>query len=210
MKKATSLAAAQLGRMRGMTAMYHRRFFFDVNLTSVSVVVLLLVGWWRIEEAFLLVPVVALMGAVATAFDASYLMFARWYAAYLERYLDDAAGERVLVAAELEDTYLFPLGTPKVVTIPIGGSFTWFSFVTVFYTVVGVAAYAFGIILGWGAMASAPIPVVVLYLVVLIGLTVAAVIMGLWWFASGEGERRLAEVLDRRFATTVEPSDTAG
>jgi len=36
-----------------------------------------------VEEAFLLVPVVALFGAPVTAFDASYLVFSRHYATAL-------------------------------------------------------------------------------------------------------------------------------
>ena len=153
----------QLSRMRGMTAMYHRRFFLDVNITTVLILVLFVVGWWGVEQAFLLVPVVALIGAVQTAFDSSYLVFARWYASYLERYLNERVGERIHVAAELEDAYLFELGTPKIVTIPIGGGFTWFSYVTIFYTVIGAFAYLFGLVLGWDTLMAAPLPVILLY-----------------------------------------------
>jgi hypothetical protein len=190
-----------------MTAMYHRRFFLDVNLTTVLVLVLLVVGWWGVEPAFLLVPVVALIGAVQTAFDSAYLVFARWYAAYLERYLNDQLGERIHVGAELEATYLFELGTRKVVTIPIGGGFTWFSYVTIFYTVVGVFAYLFGLVLGWDTLTSAPPPIVILYSVGLFGLTAASLFVGIWWFVDGEGERRLQQVLDDRFAEPPPKSD---
>jgi hypothetical protein len=193
--------------MRGMTALYHKRFFFDVNFTTVLVVALLVVGWWEVEPAFLLVPVVALMGAVATAFDASYLIFARWYAAYLERYLDDRLGERILVGAELEDTYLFELGATKVVTIPLDGGFTWFSFMTIFYTVIGALAYVVGIALGWDVLLAAPAGLFIVYLVGLVGLTFAALATGIWWFVGGEGERRLRKVLDERFAASAAPSD---
>lgn len=193
------MAGAQLVRMRGMTAMYHRRFFLDVNITTVLVLALLVVGWFGAEPAFLVVPVVALMGAVQTAFDASYLIFARWYAMYLERYLNERLGERIHVAAEMEAAYLFPLGSPKIVTIPVGGGFTWFSFVTVFYTVLGAFAYLFGLILGWGTLVDAPVGVAVLYAVGLFGITFAAFVVGVWWFATGEGERRLQRVLDTQF-----------
>ena len=193
-----------------MTALYHRRFFFDVNFTTVLVVALLVVGWWDVEPAFLLVPVVALMGAVATAFDASYLIFARWYAAYLERYLDDRLGERILVGAELEDTYLFGLGTTKVVTIPLDGGLTWFSFMTVFYTVIGALAYVVGIALGWDVLLDAPAGLFIVYLVGLVGLTFAALVTGMWWFVGGEGERRLRKVLDERFPAGADHPRTAG
>ena len=195
----TKMATAQLSRMRGMTAMYHRRFFLDVNITTVLILALLVVGWFGAEPAFLVVPVVALMGAVQTAFDASYLIFARWYAMYLERYLNERLGERIHVAAELEAAYLFPLGSPKIVTIPVGGGFTWFSFVTIFYTVLGAFAYLFGLILGWGALVDAPVGVAVLYGVGLFGVTFAGFVVGVWWFATGVGERRLQQVLDTQF-----------
>ena len=189
----------QLSRMRSMTAMYHRRFFFDINFTTAVVVALFVIGWWQIPEAFLLVPVIALMGAVATAFDSSYLTFARWYAEYLERYLNEQLGERIHVGSELEATYLFELGTPKIVTIPLDGGFTWFSFVTAFYTLIGALAYGFGLTLGWSTLTDAPTAMLVAYLVGVGGLTIGALIAGVWWFVLGEGERRLASVLEDRF-----------
>jgi hypothetical protein len=196
---APTLAAQQLARMRGMTGLYHRQFFRDTTVTTVLVVLLLVVGWGWVEEAFLVIPVVALIGAAQTAFDASYLMFARSYAERLEGYLNDAVGERVLVAAELEATYLFELRSRKVVTIPIDGPFTWFGFMTVLYTVVGVAAYVFGLALGWDTLMAASTGLIVGYLIVLLGTTAVALIIGLWWFAGGEGERRLQNVFDERF-----------
>lgn len=201
-----TIASAQLARMRGMTAMYHRRFFFDVNATAVLTIALFVVGWAGIQEAFLLIPVVALIGAVQTAFDASYLVFARTYAARLEQYINDAAGSRVLVGAELEDAYLFELGATKVVTIPLSGGFTWFSFVTIFYTVLGVSSYLFGFVAGWGALADAPPGFSVSYVVVLTGLTFGALVLGIWWFVGGVGERRLEAVLDERFGEDLTPA----
>ena len=70
--------------MRGMTRYYHEQFFSDIRLQVLVTVALFVVGFWEVEGAFLLIPVVALYGAVQTAFDASYLIFARQYAARLE------------------------------------------------------------------------------------------------------------------------------
>ncbi len=209
MEDRVHIAAMQLSRMRGMTAMYHRRFFLDVNLTTVLILVLLVVGWIGVEPAFLLVPVVALIGAVQTAFDSSYLMFARWYAAFLERHLNKQLGERILVAAELEAAYLFELGTPKIVTIPIGSGFTWFSYVTIFYTVIGAFAYLFGLVFGWDTLISAPIPIVIAYSLGLFGMTIASLLVGIWWFVGGEGERRLQRILEDRFGAPLPTSGEA-
>jgi hypothetical protein len=201
------IASMQLSRMRGMTAMYHRRFFFDVNFTTILVLVLFVVGWWGVEQAFLLVPVVALIGAVQTSFDSAYLVFARWYAAYLERHLNDRLGERVHVGAELEAAYLFELGTRKVVTIPVAGGFTWFSYVTIFYTVIGAFAYLFGLLLGWDTLMSSALPLTIVYCVGLFGLTITSLLVGIWWFVGGVGERRLQRVLDGRFGASLATSD---
>ncbi len=118
------LRADQLGRMRGMTRYYHERFFSDVRLVAVAVVALLVLGWWEVPEAFLLVPPVALFGAAMTAFDASYLLFARHYAARLEADLNEALGPDTLLAARVEDTYLFPLNDRKIVVASLGSGFT--------------------------------------------------------------------------------------
>ena len=193
------LAEQQLRRMRGMTGLYHKQFFRDITITTVLVLALFVVAWWEVPQAFLLVPVVALIGAVQTAFDCSYLIFARWYAAYLERYLNEQAGERILVAASLESTYLFPLGSRKIVTIPLGAGFSWFSLVTILYTVIGIVAYLFGLVLGWDTLTSASSTIQALYLIPLIGITVLVLIVGIWWFVGGEGERRLEAVLENEF-----------
>ncbi len=134
----------------------------------------------------------------------------RWYAQYLERYLNDRLGERIHVASDLEAVYLYELGTPKIVTIPITGEFTWFSFVTIFYTLIGALAYVFGFVLGWDTLMDAPPAVVAVYLVSVIGLTVAALGFGLWWFVGGVGERRLEQVLEDGFGVPAASSDDDG
>lgn len=192
-----SLAASQLGRMRGMTRFYHERFFSDIRFSIIGVVGLLVIGWWEVPEAFLLVPVVALIGAVATAFDASYLIFARQYAARLERRLDPDGS--TLVAARLEERYLFPLDRRKIVTVRPGADFTWFGFVTLFYTVLGIAAGGFGLALALPVLRDHGGAWVAAYVGTLVGLTVAAIAVGIWWFVAGEGERRLRDVLDEHF-----------
>ena len=77
MNESIRIQSEQLGRMRGMTRYYHERFFSDVRFTSVATITLFLLGWRWVPEAVLLIPVVTLFGAAMTAFDASYLLFAR-------------------------------------------------------------------------------------------------------------------------------------
>ena len=196
------LAHRQLQRMRGMTRYYHQRFFADVRATTLLVLGLLVVGFWEVPEAFLLVPVVALIGANQTAFDASYLFFARHYARGLEDYINSAMRRTMLVASDLEDTFLFPLGTRKIVTIGFGNAFTWFGWMTALYTTLGVLAFAGGIALGWTVLTDAGVAWVVAYLGAIAGLTVLSVVVGRWWFVSGTAERRLGAVIDERLGAT--------
>lgn len=196
MDDATSILSQQLGRMRGMTLAYHRRFFGDIRLAVVSVLTLFALGFWEIPEMFLLIPVVALYSAVQTAFDASYLIFARHYAARLERSLNARTGHTLLVAAEMENAYLFPLVRRKVVTAHLGSGFSWFGFVTLFYTALGLALGGFGLALGWTTvLADADAGWRSAYIVTLLTMTASALIVGGWWFVGGAGERRLHAAL---------------
>ena len=191
-----SIAAAQLERMRGMNAAYHRRFFADVRFTVLVIGGLFAAGALgdrRASLLFLLIPAAALIGACQTAFDAYYLIFSRHYAASLERFINTRLGEEVLVAHRMEEAYMFPLGGAKMVTLAPGKGFTWFGFMTAFYTVIGAASYAVGLWLGIDALGPGPLRV--LYLVFLGALTLSALATGGWWFVAGAGERRLARVL---------------
>ncbi len=193
------VAAQQLGRMRGMTALYHKQFFTDIFRTTVVGLVLFGFGFWQIEAAFLAIPFVALIGAAQTAFDASYLIFARQYAHSLERFINREIGRDVLVAHKLEEAYLFPLDTTKVVTIPIDRAPTWFGFMTFFYTSIGVLTYVAGIALGRDVLNEAGAGWTAGYAISLAVLTALTLGMGLWWFAGGAGERKLRQILDDTF-----------
>lgn len=203
----SNLAAAQLGRMRGMTRYYHQRFFSDIRYTTALCVGLLLIGWWGVPEAFLLVPPVALIGANQTAFDASYLHFARHYAATLESYLNSTQRRKVLVAAEIEDRYLYPLNEKKIVTAHLGPGFSWFGWMTLLYTASGALAFLAGLALGLPRLIEAGATWTFSYLAILSVVLLASLIIGGWWFVAGTGERRLQEVLAEEFGKPMSNSD---
>ena len=194
------LANDQLRRMRGMNRYYHQRFFSDTRIVAFSILALFLVGFIWAPEAFLLIPVVALLGANQTAFDASYLIFSRQYAARLEDFVNGAMRRRILVASELEENYLFPLGGRKVVTVPIGRPFSWFSWMTILYSLLGLLAAGAAMALGWETLAAAGTGWILFYVLSLGSLTTLSLVLGLWWFVLGAGEERLTTVLDREFA----------
>lgn len=180
-----------------MTVEYHRRFFGDIRTAIVLISALFVLGFWEIPEAFLLIPVVALYTAVQTAFDASYLIFARQYAARLERHLNSAVGRRIHVGAEMEEAYLFPLDDRKIVTAALGRGFSWFGFVTLFHTVLGTVAALFALALGWSeVLVDLRMAWQVTYFGALGALTSAALVVGVWWFVAGTGEARLRAALE--------------
>jgi hypothetical protein len=194
------LAAAQLQRMRGMNAAYHNRFFADTRFTLLVELALLAGGLAIDTRLYLAVPVVALMGAVQTAFDASYLIFSRQYASRLEQYLNREVGADILIAHRLEDAYLFPLDSKKIVTLPAGTPYTWFGFMTFFYTAMGIGAYLVGLVASWDVLTGwAPGWFAVAYLVALGAMTALSLVVGWRWFVGGEGERRLKAILDEAF-----------
>ena len=201
MEPQVELAAQQLRRMRGMNAAYHQRFFSDIRFSTALILALFVGGWTVHRSFFLIVPFIALMGACQTAFDASYLIFSRQYATTLEAFLNQQLGHKILVAHLLEDAYLFPLDQRKVVTLAGGGGFTWFGFMTAFYTLTGFGAYLFGLWVGIEAINTTG--QLVAYWAFLGGLTLTAAAVGTWWFVGGQGERRLRTILDNDFGTAT-------
>ena len=189
-----------------MTRYYHERFFSDIRNTTLLVFGLLVIGWAGIEEAFLLVPISALLGGNQTAFDASYLHFARHYAARLETDLNTGIRRKVLVGSDLEDRYLYPLNERKLVTAHLGSGFSWFGWQTLLYTLTGALAFGTGIALGWPVLSAAGTAWQVFYLGAIGLMAVASLVIGGWWFVSGVGERRLTDVLDVEFGRTTNSS----
>lgn len=182
-----------------MNSKYHARFFADVRY-SVTASLALFVAAAALDGRLLaLIPLVALIGAAQTAFDASYLIFSRQYATRLERWLNQELGTGVLVANRLEDAYLFPLDKPKIVTLAWGNGFTWFGFMTAFYTVIGASVFTVGLFGGAQAIASTNRLMSVVYLLAMTVITLLTLGVGWWWFPGGVGERRLRQILDETF-----------
>ena len=211
MSNELTVANAQLARMRGMNAAYHRQFFTDIRFTTVVVLGLFVAAFAVDDRLVLALPVVALLGACQTAFDASYLIFSRHYSTSLERHINAQLGRDVLVAHRLEENYLFALDRTKLVTLSVApGAFTWFGFMTGLYTVAGVGVYVVGVVLSLDVIGtSVSVRAGAAYLISLAAVTVTAAIVGIWWFVAGEGERRLRQVLDEAFPPDRGPAGRA-
>ena len=100
----------------------------------------------------------------------------------------------------MENSYLFPINDKKIVTAAFGQGFSWFGFMTLFYTALGASAFGFGLALGWPYLTAAGSSWDIAYILCLGALSILALGTGWWWFVHGTGERRLAAVLDERFS----------
>ena len=196
-----TVAGDQLARMRGMNAAYHRQFFGDIRFTTLVTLGLFVAAFAVDDRLVLALPVVALLGACQTAFDASYLIFSRHYAAALEQFVNGQLGRDILVAHRLENSYLFALDRTKLVTLSVApGGFTWFGFMTGLYTVAGLGVYVIGVVLSLDVIGTGvSVRAGTAYLIALACLTVISAVVGVWWFVGGEGERRLRSVLVESF-----------
>ena len=72
--------------------------------------------------------------------------------------------------------YLFPLDETKIVTVAFGPRFTYFGFVTLFFTALGVLTYLFGLVLGLPFLDQAGDAWTVAYLVSLFAMTLGSIV----------------------------------
>jgi len=178
---------SQLTRMRQMNNFYHKQFLLDLRLLFFFTVIFFYLSRTNIN-ALLIIPFISLFGAVLLSFHAHYLIFSRNYSQFLEEKINKINGNDVLIGHKLENSYLFPIQDRKIVVAKLGTDFTWFSFVTLFITFLGISAYIFAlrelIIMKYD----------VFYIYFLLLITSVTLFIGIWWFLLGNGEKKLEKV----------------
>ena len=178
---------SQLTRMRQMNNFYHKQFLLDLRLLFFFTVIFFYLSRTNIN-ALLIIPFISLFGAVLLSFHAHYLIFSRNYSQFLEEKINKINGNDVLIGHKLENSYLFPIQDRKIVVAKLGTDFTWFSFVTLFITFLGISAYIFAlrelIIMKYD----------VFYIYFLLLITLVTLFIGIWWFLLGNGEKKLEKV----------------
>jgi len=178
---------SQLTRIRQMNNFYHKQFLLDVRLLFFFTVIFFYLSRTNIN-ALLIIPFLSLFGSVLLSFHAHYLIFTRNYSQFLEEKINKINGNDVLIGHKLENSYLFPIQDRKIVVAKLGSDFTWFGFVTLFITFLGISAYIFAlrelIIMKYD----------VIYLFFLVLITLVTLFVGIWWFLLGNGEKKLEKV----------------
>ncbi|MEO7295023.1 MAG: hypothetical protein ABIZ57_02680, partial [Candidatus Limnocylindria bacterium] len=136
---------AQLIRMRGMLYRYYDLFFRFVSGGLVASGALFIGAFWQpTQAAALLLPFVILYVGFHAANLFSYVVFARTYAAALERRINRELGAEVLVAHRLEDVYFGAPGDPKLVAASLRRPLTMLAAETWHFTIAGAAFFVVG------------------------------------------------------------------
>ena len=179
----------QLSRMRSMNKYYHDQFLFDVRILFFFTIIFHYLALTN-NTAYMLIPFISLFGSVLLAFHAHYLIFSRNYSEFIEIKMNKILGNDVLIAHKLENKYLFPINDRKIVVAKLGSEFTWFGFVTLFITFIGISSYIYSIVrlLNTGINSN--------YYIFIALITLITLIIGIWWFLLGNGENRLEKVFD--------------
>ena len=179
----------QLSRMRSMNKYYHDQFLFDVRILFFFTIIFHYLALTN-KTAYMLIPFISLFGSVLLAFHAHYLIFSRNYSEFIEIKMNKILGNDVLIAHKLENKYLFPINDRKIVVAKLGSEFTWFGFVTLFITFIGISSYVYSIVRLLNNDINPN------YYIFIGLITLITLIIGIWWFLLGNGENRLEKVFD--------------
>ena len=179
----------QLSRMRSMNKYYHDQFLFDVRILFFFTIIFHYLALTN-NTAYMLIPFVSLFGSVLLSFHAHYLLFSRNYSEFIEIKLNNILGNDVLIAHKLENSYLFPIKDRKIVVAKLGSDFSWFGYVTLFITFIGISSYVYSIV----SLLNTEISLYYYLFIALI--TLITLIIGIWWFLLGNGEKRLEKVFN--------------
>ena len=179
----------QLNRIRSMNRYYHQQFLIDVRILLVLNITFIYLGFNNVL-AYSIVPIISLFGSVLLALHAHYLIFSRNYSEFIEKKINKIYKKDLLIAHELENNYFFPIKKKKLVVAVFGKKFTWFSFVTIFITFFGLSSYIFSILQLINTANYTN------YLIFIIFITFITLLIGIWWFLLGNGEKRLEKVFN--------------
>ena len=179
----------QLSRMRSMNKYYHDQFLFDVRILFFFTIIFHYLALTN-NMAYMLIPFISLFGSVLLAFHAHYLIFSRNYSEFIEIKMNKILGNDVLIAHKLENKYLFPINDRKIVVAKLGSEFTWFGFVTLFITFIGISSYVYSIVRLLNTDINPN------YYIFIGLITLITLIIGIWWFLLGNDENRLEKVFD--------------
>lgn len=189
----------QLERMRGMQYAYFSKFFWWVIVTFFVMIYLAI---YPQSFATLALPFLVVTAGVQASFYLHFVDFARVHARALERKINQLVGDQVLLGAEIEDLYFYPLDHPKMSGLSYAKPLGFFSVYTLHWCGLWLFFYVVGVylsvwILGLGDLAAYTLP----YYLLLAVWTLGNVLYLLLYFGRGHDLKavaaRLAAAYDR-------------
>ncbi|HSK92835.1 MAG TPA: hypothetical protein VLA76_02110 [Candidatus Angelobacter sp.] len=193
---ALRLLEGQLGRMRGMLYRYYELFFRFIGMGLVAVGALFVAAFFSpTQAAALLLPFVVIYVGFHAAFLFSYVIFARTFAAAIERRINRHLGADVLVAHRLEEAYFGAPGDPKLVAASLRRPLTFLAAETWHFTVAGAAFLAVATLLGSITVQRLGDPWSTLYVPVVVGWALLNGAYLAWHFVGRRDQRAIEAIL---------------
>jgi len=190
------LLEAQLGRMRAMLYRYYELFFRFIGMGLVAVGVLFIGAFFGpTQAAGMLLPFVIIYVGFHAAHLFSYVIFARTYAAAIERRINRELGTDILVAHRLEEVYFGAPGDPKLVAASLRRPVTMLAAETWHFTVAGAALFGVGTLIGHATVLRVGEPWSLLYVPVVLGWALLNGAYLAWYFIGRRDQRAIERLL---------------
>ena len=190
------LLEAQLSRMRSMLYRYYELFYRFISGGLAAVGLLFVLAFWPpTQAAALLLPFVILYIGFHAASLFSYVVFARTFAAAIERRINREIGSDVLVAHRLEAVYFGAPGDPKLVAASLRRPFTMLAAETWHFTIAGAALFALATMLGNATVQQLGTPWSELYVPVAVGWAIVNGAYLVWHFVARRDQRAIETLL---------------
>jgi hypothetical protein len=194
----------QLERMRSMHYGYYAQFFQAAHLFTVIALALFGLSLYHpLRGLIFLLPFFIVYAGFFTAYLLCYNLFARIYATALEKRINALAGERLLVAHEMEDIYFYKTPGLKFVAIDLTQPWTFISASTVSFTFGGVTLYIIG---AWRATQLIPeyaahfAPTLAFWPLLAVW-TLGHLAYLLWFYVGGKPEKAIAAIVNNAYGT---------
>jgi hypothetical protein len=192
----------QLVRMRAMLYRYYELFYRFISAGLVLVGVLFVGAFWPPTQAgALLLPFAILTIGFHAASLFSYVIFARTFAAAIERRINREIGADVLVAHRLEAVYFGGPGDPKIVAASLRRPLTMLSAETWHFTIAGAGLFVVATLLGNATVQRLGAPWSQVYVPVVVGWAILNGAYLLWYFTGRRDQRAIEGLLAEAYET---------
>ncbi|MGI8657406.1 MAG: hypothetical protein ACR2K4_01380 [Candidatus Limnocylindria bacterium] len=192
---------AQLARMRGMIFRYYELFFrFVAGGLVVSGVLFVASFFPPTQASALLLPFAILYVGFHAAYLFSYVIFARTYAAALERRINAALGGYVLVAHRLEEVYFGAPGDPKFVAASFRRPLTMLAAETWHFTIAGAAFFGVSTLIANATVARIGEPWSTFFLPTVLAWAAVNGLYLAWYFGRNRDQRAIERLLAEAYA----------